>query len=327
MNKQNKVEKDVWLGARFETTSKSFRWRANYNQQIEIGEKLIPVISKDGYSKKVYTNWQSGQPKTNADDQCVKMITSKDHQGQWIEVPCSEKNWVVCERNQLWSVSKVQQALLKLEKTETELKATIQALKDETAKKQEELKKENERKREELKKETEKKRDELQKELKETKAKLEKSIKEPALPSNFIYVQFPWQSPPSSIYSWHQWEDVTARYNGAFFRAEKPGWSAKWEQIQSSNTVYINRITRGWCTLTGKAGDCDRNARSTDKWASPEHDISLSPWKKGGISDHIWTVHTYSEKKGPFFGDFFRFYHSRGEIRPKNYAIRIWRRK
>lgn len=124
---------NVWLGARFEATSKSFCWRDTYNKQVVIGEKLINVISKDGYSKEVYTNWLDGHPKTNATDQCVKMTASKNNQGQWIEVACSENNEVVCERNQVWSVYKFQfqqfqQALLKLRKAEEETKAAVHSV-------------------------------------------------------------------------------------------------------------------------------------------------------------------------------------------------------
>lgn len=119
------------------------------------------------------------------------------------------------------------------------------------------------------------------------------------VPIGFLYFEFHGQPAPSSIWSQHQWEDVSSTYSGLFFRIVG-GEAAEFGKIQGGNTNRITQVEEG-----GKG--------------YPPHLISLpagawSPWVSMGEEN---SINQYASR---------RYYTSGGEIRPRNTAIRIWKR-
>jgi len=99
-----------------------------------------------------------------------------------------------------------------------------------------------------------------------------------------------------------EWKDVTSDYAGIFFRAEG-GLSAGFSHIQEENSPRIVQV---------------QNLQHPDQ-IKEEGLLSLST---GKWSNKIWT--------GQFAGHpdniFLRFNVSDGEVRPRNMAMRIWKR-
>ena len=48
---------------------------------------------------------------------------------------------------------------------------------------------------------------------------LEYNRKRESVPPGFIYVQYPFQTPPNALWESYNWEEVTSRYSNSFFRA------------------------------------------------------------------------------------------------------------
>jgi len=62
----------------------------------------------DDGSEFVYSNWATGSPK-NLADYCVQMHSEVVYLGKWIDEPCSKKNLVVCQKNQIWTIARLQE--------------------------------------------------------------------------------------------------------------------------------------------------------------------------------------------------------------------------
>jgi len=71
-----------------------------------VGAKYDPVDKRfkwtDGTDFK-FTNWQTGYPKNNETDYCVHLNAESDQLGKWIDVPCSRKAFMVCQKEQIWT--------------------------------------------------------------------------------------------------------------------------------------------------------------------------------------------------------------------------------
>ena len=123
------------------------------------------------------------------------------------------------------------------------------------------------------------------------------TIKNP-LPIGFIYVQLPNEKSPTEIWPWMIWKDVTSEYAGLFFRAEGRE-AASFGQVQEDNAPRLSRIQ-----FTSNRKDYDADV-ILPKGGSRKICTGMS----GGTND--W---------------FFNYYISDGEVRPRNMAIRIWKR-
>jgi hypothetical protein len=119
------------------------------------------------------------------------------------------------------------------------------------------------------------------------------------VPIGFIYTQIPGQPEPKTIWSNIEWKDITSEYAGLFFRAEG-GDSAKFEELQKDSSPKLIAVTSVY--------------QSFDI-VSTRMEV-----KSGEVSQTI-----YTGSDGPqHFG--LKFEVSGGEVRPRNKAIRIWKR-
>ena len=119
------------------------------------------------------------------------------------------------------------------------------------------------------------------------------------IPINFIYIQLPGQPTPKSLWPTVQWKDVTSEYSGLFFRAEG-GNSTAFGAIQEENAPRLTNVK--YCT-----SNC---GTETSNVALYPNSWSYSLW--AGASNQKGLYHKYLT--------------SGGEVRPRNMAIRIWKR-
>jgi len=98
---KNKIKEDVWLGGK-RVNSSSFKWSDNSDVK--------------------YTNWAENKPTKELNRDCIEMKSEFDFysydssKGKWTDTPCDKKGVVVCQKLQNWSISVLQNQLLKAEK-------------------------------------------------------------------------------------------------------------------------------------------------------------------------------------------------------------------
>jgi predicted nucleic acid-binding Zn-ribbon protein len=123
------------------------------------------------------------------------------------------------------------------------------------------------------------------------------------VPISFIYVQLPNEESPAEIWSSLTWNDVSSAYAGVFFRV-LGGEAASFGQVQEDNAPRLHRVYRRIISR-----NCSYNV--------------LLP--KDGKSKSIYTGHACN-------GDAYNqsshinFEMLGGEVRPRNMAIRVWKR-
>ena len=128
-------------------------------------------------------------------------------------------------------------------------------------------------------------------------------MEETTVPIGFLYTQLPNQSSPEQLWPNMEWTEVTHQYSGLFFRAEGSG-SESFGQIQQANQSWISNINTldyefDFSAVNGHYGDQEN------------YDLKLNSWtsiRPNGVQDEIF------------------IYTTAGEMRPRNTAIKIWKR-
>lgn len=128
-----------------------------------------------------------------------------------------------------------------------------------------------------------------------------------SIPIDFIYVQLPNQSEPTTIWLKLKWGEITSEYANMFFRAE--GTKTKpFGQLQNEDSPKLSKVDIMY---------------RTDGWYSDAR------W---GLTDNItpgqWSTYLLTGDVPGHFSpnEHMRFYVSDAEVRPKNTAIKIWKR-
>ncbi|CAG2179746.1 unnamed protein product [Oppiella nova] len=114
-------------------------------------------------------------------------------------------------------------------------------------------------------------------------------LQDEQVPIGFIYVQYPGQLDPDTIWPKLNWENVTPKYAGLFFRAEG-----------GNSIAFDNDIEQ------------DENSPRPGTWSK-----DLFTGKQDGlvlVKPHDPLTYTM------------KFMVSGGEVRPRNRAVRIWKR-
>ena len=126
-----------------------------------------------------------------------------------------------------------------------------------------------------------------------------------SIPIGFVYTQYPLSPSPEEIWPQMKWTQITEKYAGYFFRAEGQG-SEKFGTSQSANQSYIS--------------DIKVQSVSYSKWLSDSYTryyTTASIDKQGGKWTDINPEHLFDQVW---------VYMTPGEVRPKNMAVRIWKR-
>jgi Lectin C-type domain len=128
-------------------------------------------------------------------------------------------------------------------------------------------------------------------------------LKKNLIPIGFIYVQLPKEKSPTSIWSWMTWKDVTSDYAGLFFRAEG-GEAATFGQVQQDNAPRLVEVNTQLIRFI--------KSNQTNWWNNTI--------PRGGWSNWVFNGGNSGEEVD------MRFQVSGGEVRPRNMAIRVWKR-
>jgi len=144
----------------------------------------------------------------------------------------------------------------------------------------------------------------LQKTFLQARKELENSlenVKKNPVPLGFIYVQLPNEKSPKEIWPWMLWNDVSSAYAGIFFRVAG-GNASSFGQIQEENSPRLIHVSRHLPI---------HQARS---------EIEVNVFSNGEPSVIIDAERSVDRDIG------LQFTVSDGEVRPRNMAIRIWKR-
>jgi hypothetical protein len=120
------------------------------------------------------------------------------------------------------------------------------------------------------------------------------------VPVGFIYIQINGQQSPNQLWSSFEWEDVSAEYGGLFFRVSGNG-SAPFGTIQEGSAPRLVAVQK--TASTGCTASCPVHA--DNEW-----------------SQNVAITGAYSENSYRSL----QFKVSSDEVRPKNQAIRVWKR-
>jgi hypothetical protein len=119
------------------------------------------------------------------------------------------------------------------------------------------------------------------------------------VPIGFIYVQLPKEKSPSEIWPRMTWIDVSSTYAGVFFRVTGGG-AESFGKVQEDNAPLITEVTK----MVDKT---DKTSILIQKGASSQY-LTTGGWDYCNNKVNI------------------NFRMSGGEVRPRNMAIRIWKR-
>lgn len=112
-----------------------------------------------------------------------------------------------------------------------------------------------------------------------------------------MYAQLPNEPAPSELWPWMGWQDVSQNYAGIFFRVERES-SAPFGSIQEENSPRLTHVKKIFGSTVS------------------EIDVVAD----GNPSKMIDVEQTQNSDIG------FQFTVSGGEVRPRNMAIRVWKR-
>ena len=147
--------------------------------------------------------------------------------------------------------------------------------------------------------------------MKNTLINLVKKLNNP-IPIGFTYVQLPHEKGPGEFWPEITWKDVTQDYAGVFFRAGG-GEAAPFGEIQMENTKRIEKINHLWDGI--------------EEWRKVKS--QRAPSQNGNItlntSSSLW-IETGAFGSGNTNYRYLNFESNVGDVRPKNMAIKIWRR-
>jgi hypothetical protein len=124
------------------------------------------------------------------------------------------------------------------------------------------------------------------------------------VPIGFIYTQLPKQPEPNTLWPSSKWEDVSKLYAGLFFRVL--GENSSDFGVQEESDRSLTEVSNMFATVRDL----------TYKVGVP---------KNGTVSDILYSG-DYTSSNNYMTRTMLKFRTSNDEIRPKNQAIRIWKR-
>lgn len=124
------------------------------------------------------------------------------------------------------------------------------------------------------------------------------------VPIGFVYVQLSGQSEPSRLWPEIQWDNISSTYAGLFFRVIGGG-SDTFGATQNENAPRISEIKN-----VHGMGNHNITVTANGDWSSPLWTGSDLGCVRP-IYPCYWSTH---------------FKQSAGEVRPRNQAVRIWKR-
>ncbi len=169
--------------------------------------------------------------------------------------------------------------------------------------------------------------------LQEVVEKLVEDRKNP-VPLGFIYVQLPKEKAPQEIWSSSelelQWTDISPSYESTFFRVAGSK-AAPFGEVQEDFSPFIDQVNYENCEHTETYGQTKCSDDSFHYYWNAQLDReSPSSWSGRVLSAHAY----YSSLEGQLAEDTsttqwtgtLNFHSVGGEVRPKNMAVKVWKR-
>ena len=134
---------------------------------------------------------------------------------------------------------------------------------------------------------------------------IEEKVKNSIIPIGFIYTQLPNQSAPHEMWTNTSWTEVTHEYSGLFFRAEG-GDSESFGILQQAKQERLNKWEASFVAISSSSkakdnGDFGSNQTTKISYHDSNYNYNYAITELSLISNE-------------------------SDIRPKNTAIRIWKR-
>lgn len=136
------------------------------------------------------------------------------------------------------------------------------------------------------------------------------------IPIGFIYTQLPFQKSPQELWPWMVWADDSAQYDSTFFRVAGSR-AAAFGAVQEEFSPYIDEI-RAYNTSAQSCKGCSSTARLTPNGGWTENLVTAYRYQSATALDQ-------QNNKGGDVG-FWNIHTAAGEVRPRNMAVRVWRR-
>lgn len=147
-------------------------------------------------------------------------------------------------------------------------------------------------------------------------------------PVGFVYTQYPSQPSPETLWPHATWKQISYQYAGAFFRAEDVG---------QDSSPSVNAITKPFeggkqaaqaPNITGHSYIMAHSDYSNyQNGALKQRDCGASDGNKShtrGTRANQWFDASFNGASTDIYGN--NIYTNRGELRPENYSIRLWKR-
>ena len=159
---------------------------------------------------------------------------------------------------------------------------------------------------------------EVNKKIKETislmQGEIENLNKNP-VPIGFIYVQLPKEQSPQEIWASAglTWTDISDSFNSTFFRVVG-SQAEEFGEVQEEFLPYIDQVSH-FCQGGNNRANNSPNCSYVTQAKLP---------RGGGWSEDLYTAKKFKglgEENGSI-----SFHFSGGEVRPKNMAVRVWKR-
>ena len=314
LSSQEKFENEsFWLGAERKGSAKqqSFKW----------------VSNQEELNQSDFTNWAPGNPKPKTDslNYCLQMTVNST--GLWFDEPCTERKHVLCERPSQWMLEKMQKTLTKLEKVYAKNSATTFVATSGLEDSGKAVVAANFAAKEATKAATAATFAAASAEKAAADAaKAAVDSAKSAIPIGFIYVQLPGEAAPEDIFhvSKFKWTDISETYKGVFFRVVGNG-SAPFGAgvVQTQAAPHLDQVVNRWCYI-GKNYGCDFHDHHDSVSKEVREAIKLN--ESGWADFPVWLSRRNIVEMGNRTGEYLEFHNSGGEVRPRNVAVKVWKR-
>ena len=275
--KHNEISDNAWIGLESKTRLVQGSDESGEVNKIEL-EDTDDLDKKsykwvNGKSLK-YDNWDENADKSK---DCVQMSLTKSSAGKWRDDYCNKKYLIVCEKRQ-WTQTTMNEEIKEMSKY---IKKQARDLKDQKTLIAD-----------------------LRNQLVE-RTKVKKNDSDCPLPIGFVYTQLPEQLSPEELCPSAKWTEVSAEYEGLFFRVIGED-SAPFGEPQEMNQKTVSKVS-----LKGMNFNFFQNYGYVKEYKEELED----GWTQVKNKDNVLIAVLELDLKT-----------SGGEVRPRNTAIKLWKR-
>mgnify|MGYP007002771254 CR=1 FL=1 len=143
--------------------------------------------------------------------------------------------------------------------------------------------------------------------LEEKFAQLETELKNSIIPPGFIYVQLPGEKPPQELWpKFAPWLDISPSFAGTFFRVEGGG-AEPFGKVQEAFIPHLSQVNYTLSSMFLNKGETSIQLSYLTELSKP---LKMNPLSSDS------NIFNYA----------LIFKWATGEVRPRNMAIKVWRR-